>query len=102
MMRIFGRLTIQLRTFVCWTTHTRWDTVMLSGTAPTTRSQKEFGGRQTEHCCPGLLGGAQRTQMEERLKTVLVLISWKATRLAGGGIGTALMKLTMFVKGVSE
>ena len=66
-----------------------------------------FGGRQTEHCCPGLHGGAQQKaakglQMEERLRTVLVLVSMKAAWLASGGMATALVRFTMFVKEVSE
>merc|ERR1719153_12122 len=61
-----------------------------------------FGGRQTEHWCPGLLGGpqkktAQGIQMEERLKTVLLFISLTTLTLASGLISTALLHLTMFV-----
>merc|ERR1712156_1375906 len=90
MMRIFGR-----------------DTVIGFGTAPTTRSQKGFGGRQTEHCCPGLLGGAQEktaqgNQLEEIMRTVLLLVSLAAMRLASGGISPALLRFTMVVKEISE
>ena len=98
-----------------------------SGTAPTTRSQKVFftftffvaciflshldqgfGDKQTEHCCPGLHGGPQQktsmkgNQVEERLRTVLVLISMMALSLARGLMTPALMRVTMFVKEVSE
>merc|ERR1712126_641149 len=90
MMRIFGR-----------------DTVIGSGTALTTRSQKGFGGKQTEHCCPGLHGGSQEKtrkgiQVEERLRTVLVFILMTALSLASGLMTTALLHITMFVKEVSE
>ena len=67
-----------------------------------------FGGRQTEHCCPGLRGGSQEntsevTQMEERLRTVLALVSLTALRLASGMMPPALpLQGTMFVKEVSE
>ena len=62
-----------------------------------------FGGRQTEHCCPGLRGGAQEKtskgiQMEERLRTVLMLFSMRALTLASGMITPALLHITMFVK----
>ena len=40
--------------------------------------------------------------MEERLRTVLVLVSMKAAWLASGGMATALIKITLFVKEVFE
>ena len=67
-----------------------------------------FGDKQTEHCCPGLHGGPQQktsmkgNQVEERLRTVLVLISTMALSLARGLTTPALMRVTMFVKEVSE
>jgi len=79
-----------------------------TGTALTTRSQKGFGDKQTEHCCPGLHGGPQQktsmkgNQVEERPRTVLVLISMMALSLARGLMTPALMRVTMFVKEVSE
>ena len=62
-----------------------------------------FGGRQTDRCCPGLHGGPQTQtlkgiQMEERLRTVLVLFSMKTLTLASGMITPALLHITMFVK----
>ena len=102
--------------------------MLFTGTAPTTRSQKVpytrftffvtciflshldqgFGDKQMEHCCPGLHGGPQQktsmkgNQVEERLRTVLVLISMMALSLARGLMTPALMRVTMFVKEVSE
>ena len=67
-----------------------------------------FGDKQTEHCCPGLHGGPQQktsmkgNQVEERLRTVLVFISMTALSLASGQMTPALMRITMFVKEVSE
>ena len=66
-----------------------------------------FGGRQTEHCCPGLLGGSQQktvkgNQMEERIRTVPLFISMMAPWLASGMIASALSQSSMFVKEVSE
>ena len=67
-----------------------------------------FGDKQMEHCCPGLHGGPQQktsmkgNQVEERLRTVLVLISMMALSLARGLMTPALMRVTMFVKEVSE
>ena len=66
-----------------------------------------FGGRQTEHCCPGLHGGVQQKttkgpQMEERMRTVLLFISLTTLTLASGGMAPALVRITMFVKEVSE
>ena len=62
-----------------------------------------FGGRQTEHCCPGLHGGSHKKtikgpQMEERLRTVLIIISMRALTLVNGVISPALVRITMFVK----
>ena len=66
-----------------------------------------FGGRQTDRCCPGLHGGThQKTskgpQKEERLRTVLLLISVMALSLASGLMSPALMCISMFVREVSE
>ena len=66
-----------------------------------------FGGRQTERCCLGLLGGPlQKTSkgnlIMERLRTVPMFISMKALSLASGGMPPALLRFTMFVKEVSE
>ena len=66
-----------------------------------------FGRRQTDRCYPGLHGGTlQKTtkgpQKEERLRTVLLLVSMRAITLASGMIGPALMLFTIFVKEVSE
>ena len=41
-------------------------------------------------------------QKEERLRTVLLLVSMRANSLASGMIGPALMLFTIFVKEVSE
>merc|ERR1712004_810458 len=66
-----------------------------------------FGGRQTEHCCPGLHGGSHTktskgNQMEERLRTVLLFVSLTTLWLASGMMPPALRQSTMFVKKVSE
>ena len=67
-----------------------------------------FGDKQTEHCCPGLHGGPQQktsmkgNQVEERPRTVLVLISMMAISLASGLMTPALNRIIMFVKEVSE
>merc|ERR1711936_356523 len=62
----------------------------------------EFGGRQTEHCCPGLLGGTyqktvQGNQMEERPRTVVLFISMITLGLVSGGMAPARMRISMFV-----
>ena len=67
-----------------------------------------FGDKQMEHCYPGLHGGPQQktsmkgNQVEESLKTVLVFISMTALSLDSGQMTPALMRITMFVKEVSE
>ena len=67
-----------------------------------------FGDKEMEHCCPGLHGGPQQkismkgNQVEETLKTVLGFISMTALSLASGQMTPALMRVTMFVKEVSE
>ena len=104
--------------------------MLVTGTAPTIKSQKVtfqdyhfifsllvmhtllilsqgFGGKQTEHCCPGFQCGSHgRTvkgiQMEERLRTVVLLISVRVLTLASGVMRLAPVQITMFVKEVSE
>ena len=41
-------------------------------------------------------------QLEERMRTVLLLVSLAAMRLASGGISPALLRFTMVVKEISE
>ena len=67
-----------------------------------------FGDKQMEHCCPGLHGGPQQktsmkgNQVEERLRIVLVFIWMTALSLASWQMTTALNRIIMFVKEVSE